>query len=103
MDKTIHFLLDNKERFDLIDNVIGRGHIIDTFHWDKGHRNGAELHYITDTGIIIIRNEKTLKYVTMLIARPQQIRRYYQANNKPIPQHIVDIAYRHFKLGYHLI
>lgn len=80
MDRTIHFLLDNKERFDLIDNVIGRGRIIDTFRWDKGHPNGAELHYITDTGIIIIRNERTLKYVTMLIARPQQIRRYYQAN-----------------------
>ena len=46
------------------------GNPVRTFKWDKGHPNGPELHTITDTGIIVIRNERTGKLITTLIARP---------------------------------
>lgn len=45
---------------------------------DRGHINGPELHFITDHGCIIIFNEHTGRFVTTLIARPNQIMRYFR-------------------------
>ena len=100
MEYTRHFENDRKTRIDFINEVLGVGNIVDSFVVDKGHRNGAEIHDITDNGIIIIKNYTTQKMVTMLIARPQQIRRYYIAENKPIPLDIVRVAYEHYLKGY---
>ena len=91
---------DRKSRQELIDNVIGRGNIIDRFIVDRGHPNGAEIHNVTDTGIIIIQNLNTEKLVTMLIARPHQIMRYYKDRQMLIPDGLVDIAYKHYLQGY---
>lgn len=103
MECTQHYINDRKNRIDFINDVIGVGTIVDSFVVDKGHRNGAEIHSITDTGIIIIRNYHTKKLVTMLIARPQQIRRYYIIENKAIPLNIVSIAREHQRKGYNNI
>ena len=103
MQKTIHYNSDRKDRIDFIKNVVGVGTIIDKFIVDRGHPNGAEIHSITDNGIIIIQNKNTEKLVTMLIARPQQIKRYYIAENKPIPLNVVRIAYEHLLKGYNEI
>ena len=59
---------------------------------------GAELHTITSTGIIIIRNQKTNKMVTKLIARPNQIKRYGIEDKK-----LIEIARKHQTLGYNMI
>lgn len=73
---------------------IGIGTEVATFRVDRNHPNGAELHTITTTGIIIIRNERTHKMVTKLIARPGQIRRYPIKNAKVVEQ-LVEIAKEH--------
>ena len=43
---------------------------------NKGHQNGNEIHIIYNNGIIKIYNERTRKFVTVLIARVPQIERY---------------------------
>lgn len=92
-----HYTDDRKVREELI-KKIGFGNEIGTFRVDKGHPKGAELHTVTDTGIIIIRNERTHKMVTKLIARPNQIKRY-GINRKDV----IEIAREHQALGYNMI
>lgn len=77
-----HYTNDRQRREKAI-NMIGQGTPVATFIIDRGHRNGAELHEITDTGIINIYNQKTHKLITKLIARPGQIKRYYEEGKAP--------------------
>ena len=92
-----HYNRDRVLREKLI-KEIGLGKEITTVRVDKGHPMGAELHTITSNGIIIIRNEKTNKMVTKLIARPNQIRRYGIENKE-----LIAIARKHQELGYNMI
>ena len=43
---------------------------------NKGHKNGNEIHVIFNNGIIKVYNERTRKFITVLIARVPQIERY---------------------------
>ena len=43
---------------------------------NKGHMNGNEIHIIYNNGIIKVYNERTHKFITVLIARVPQIERY---------------------------
>ena len=43
---------------------------------NKGHANGEEIHIIYNNGIIKVYNERTHKFITVLIARVPQIERY---------------------------
>ena len=65
----------------------------------SGCKNGPEIHEITDTAIINIYNKRSHKLVTKLIARPGQIRRYYNGN---APQEILEKAFENMKKGYNL-
>ena len=71
-----HYTFERTEREEIIEKI-GIGEAVATFRIDRGHINGPELHTITTTGIIIIRNERTNKMITKLIARPKQIERYF--------------------------
>lgn len=85
---------------------IGIGRILDYFVWDKGHKNGAEIHTITTTGLIIVRNKRTKNLVTVLIARPQQIKRYYEYYNKPLNnavKAVLTVAREHTAQGFNLL
>lgn len=91
----------NREKF--INEHIGDGYIVDGFIVDKGHPHGAEVHSITENAIIIVHNYHTGKLVTKLLARPQQIRRYYEATGREHPpeyEHILELARWHNILGY---
>ncbi len=93
-----HYSNDRKERERLI-NEIGNGIIIKTVVIDKGHRNGAEVHTLSDTGIITIFNQRTKKLITRLIARPGQIRRYFK-ENEVIPKGLINLAREHQRMAY---
>ena len=84
-----HYTNDRQQREEII-NLIGLGKPMVRFTIDRGHKNGAEIHEITDTGIINIYNKNTRKLITKLIARPGQIRRYYK--NGKAPQSLIQKA-----------
>ena len=100
MTQSRHYTEDRQAREALI-NMIGTGEAIATVRVDRGHRNGAELHTITTTGIIIIRNERTHKMITKLIARPGQVKRYFTEITEDI-QKVIDIAREHQMMKYNL-
>lgn len=77
-----HYTNDRAEREKVIE-MIGYGAIVAEFVVDRGHKNGAEVHKISTTGIITIYNQRSGKLITKLIARPGQIRRYYPNGNAP--------------------
>ena len=84
----------------------GDGIIVDGFIVDKGHPKGAEVHSITENGIIIVHNYSSGKLVTKLLARPHQIMRYYKATGREYPpelEHILELARLHNILGYNEI
>ena len=43
---------------------------------DKGHKNGNEVHLVYNNGVVKVYNERTRKFITVLIARVPQIERY---------------------------
>ena len=43
---------------------------------NKGHKNGEEIHVIYNNGIVKVYNERTCKFITVLIARVPQVERY---------------------------
>ncbi len=43
---------------------------------NKGHKNGNEVHIVYNNGVVKIYNERTRKFITVLIARVPQIERY---------------------------
>lgn len=92
-----HYIADRIEREAHI-KEIGYGNPVARFTIDRGHKNGPEIHEITDTGIINIYNEKTRKLVTKLIARPGQIKRYFENGNAPA--NLLAVARQNTKLAY---
>ena len=67
---------------------------------NKGHANGAEIHIIYNNGIVKVYNERTRKFITVLIARVPQIERYNvkvtKAMRKKIESH-VEKGYNHIE------
>ena len=66
---------------------------------DKGHANGSEAHVIYNNGIVKIYNERTHKFITVLIARVPQIERYNVKVTKAMRKKIN----LHIKQGYNHI
>ncbi len=98
MTTSKHYTEDRKAREEQI-RAIGYGKVVKTVVIDKGHRNGPEVHMVSTTGIVTIFNYRTGKLVTRLIARPAQIRRYWEDGKAP--KEIVEIAIEHAKRGYY--
>ena len=93
-----HWARDRKERAELVKRI-GLGNTIKEVEVDRHHKNGPEIHRISDTGIITIFNKRTKKMVTQLIARPGQIRRYYK-ENEVIPSELLQLAREHQKMNF---
>lgn len=93
-----HYTRDRQLRESII-NQIGTGNVIKEVVIDRGHRNGPEVHKITDTALILVYNQRTGILVTKLIARPAQILRYYR-EDEPKPTRVVELARVHTKLKY---
>lgn len=61
------------------------GDVLYSFVLDRGHGWGMEIHSITEKACIIISNYETEKPVTVLLARPSQILRYWRNLEIPVP------------------
>ena len=66
---------------------------------DKGHKNGNEAHVIYNNGVVKIYNERTGRFITVLIARLPQIERYH-INVSPAMKQKIKI---HVENGYNEI
>lgn len=93
-----HYTNERTEREEII-KKIGVGVAVASFRIDRGHRNGPEIHTITSNAIIIIRNERTNKMITKLIARPKQIERYFDEKTETVIK-LMKIAKLHQMEGY---
>ena len=92
-----HWEVEREARERVI-NQIGVGVVIKSVVVDRGHRNGPEVHKITNTGIILIYNQRTNRMITKLIARPNQIRRYYN-ETEVVPNYLIELARNHQRAG----
>ena len=102
---TMHYKNDKNiaVRTMVIEKYIGFGNDIFSAEVDRGHKNGTEIHVVTDTAIIKIYNTRTRKHVTDLIARPNQIRRVYNSKEQKAPRWLLDIAYENQNRGFNLV
>lgn len=83
--------------------INGDGEIIDEFIINRGHKNGLEIHQLTDNAIIIIKNYNSGKLISKLIARENQIKRYYKLSGRTPPaqyERALYLARWHESLGY---
>ena len=98
-----HYENQRNQREKFINEHFNDGYIVDEFIVDRGHPNGAERHCITNNGIIIVYNANSGKLCTKLLARPQQIKRYYENSGREPPleyEKILKLALEHQILGY---
>ena len=66
---------------------------------NKGHANGEEVHVVYNNGVVKVYNERTHKFITVLIARVPQIERYNIKVTKAMRKKINT----HIKQGYNHI
>lgn len=96
-----HYKSSRYYREQFIDRHLnGNGKVVDSFIVDKGHKDGLERHDLTENGIIVIYNAESNKLVTKLIARENQIRRYYYGSGREPPSYLIYLARYHESLGY---
>jgi hypothetical protein len=91
-----HYTIDRQAREAII-KTIGNGNVILEKEIDRGHRNGPEIHKVSDTGIITVYNKRSGKMITKLIARPNQIKRYFEGE---APAELLKVAREHQMMGY---
>ena len=67
---------------------------------NKGHANGEEVHVVYNNGVVKVYNERTHRFITVLIARVPQIERYNvkvtKAMRKKINMHVKN-GYNHIE------
>lgn len=90
---------ERKDRIAIIEKI-GYGKPVVTITVDNGHRNGAEEQTLSTTGIVTIRNKRTRKVITYLIARPGQLKRFFV--DTIIPEDLLEIARIHQRMGYNM-
>ena len=73
IEKTMHFTAERGGRVRAIEELGGYGKDICQRVVDRGHRNGPERFVLTSNAIIKVYNAVTGRYITDLIARPEQI------------------------------
>ena len=66
---------------------------------NKGHKNGNEIHLVYNNGVVKVYNERTRRFITVLIARVPQIERYKVKVTKTMRKKIN----LHIKQGYNHI
>ena len=62
---------------------------------NKGHENGNEIHLVYNNGVVKVYNERTRKFITVLIARVPQIERYKVKVTRTMRKKINLLAVKH--------
>lgn len=103
MIKTNHFKEERKTRANILEElkapILSVNGKLCIFIVDKGHKDGKEIHVITENGIIHIYNQHSKRYITGLIARPAQLMRY----GINIPDNVIKKARIHVSMHYNEI
>lgn len=73
IEKTLHMRDERGDRVSAIEELGGYGKSICKRVLDRGHKDGPEIFVLTDNAIIKVYNANTLRHITDLIARPEQI------------------------------
>jgi len=82
-----------------------KAHVVACFLVDKGHKDGQEVHVVTNNGIIYVFNHMKLflgaynALVTILIARPNQVQRLFEACNMTVDEAIIAKCIEHQAQG----
>lgn len=104
LSKSEHLSAERLERFERAVALnqyptgnMAQANVDKIFLVDKGHKDGVELHCVTKRGIIFILNEgKYLRgvnsLITVLIGRPNQIKRLYKHCGLYVSNSIIDLA-----------
>lgn len=97
---TLHANADRINRIRFAESLIlnENGTEYDTFEVIDD-RNGYQIHTLYSNGVVKVSNRNG-KLVTVLIARPGQIIRYYKAIGEYAPEEILSVARRHANKGY---
>lgn len=95
-----HVNKDRAERIALVDRI-GWGDRLTSIVVNRGRKEGREILILTNNAIIEVRNERTLRLVTVLIARPKQLEQFFP--DEPVPEWLLWTARLHQRLGYNKI
>lgn len=93
LNETEHFHVERHDRWERIKRDVGFGHALRQCLVDTGHHAGYEVHVLTSTGIVLVFNVKSGKLVTVLVARPGQLARYYEPFGEEVPKELLKRAY----------
>lgn len=98
--RTDHITVQRQNRINIAYDVNKRDDgsqapIDSVFLVDKGHKNGKELHCVTENGVIYILNQMKFNQhnsglITILFARPNQVKRLYDACGLEMPPGIME-------------
>lgn len=91
LKQSFHYKMERRRREKLIQEI-GEGTIVSSMIEYSEQSSLTKTYLISDTGIITVVNYSTKKIVTRFIARPNQIKKYY--NGEP-PQYLLQIALEH--------
>ena len=104
IEKTMHMRDERGDRMNSIEEIGGYGKSVCKNIIDRGHRDGAEIFVLTDNAIIKVYNAETLRHITDLIARPEQIIDRMGSSLAKLDRglliQILNIARMHHEKGY---
>ena len=104
IEKTMHMRDERGDRMNAIEEIGGYGKSVCKNIIDRGHRDGAEIFVLTDNAIIKVYNAETLRHITDLIARPEQIIDRMGSSLAKLDRglliQILNIARMHHEKGY---
>lgn len=86
---------DRLNRFRFASELGDNYTLVNSYVVNTGHENGLEIHSVYSNGMVVIANQDSRKIVTVLIARPMQLKRYGLFNNE-----LLFTAYQHTTKGY---
>ena len=104
IEKTLHFRDERGDRMSAIEEIGGYGKSVCKNIIDRGHKDGPEIFVLTDNAIIKVYNANTLRHITDLIARPEQIVDRMGSSllklDRELLMNIFNIARSHHEKGY---